>query len=366
MIGVLRTLTHSVLGRGEATITVPAFDGALKPNQALESAQTLFQCDAPMDLATDGTNVYLADGKTISRVDEGRPVVVRTFEWPITALAFMPDRRFAVALDGREVRVYADLSAKEPSATFNHHGMHCVNALAPAGDDNALYASEGSLKSDFEDWTLDLMERGRSGRALRLDIESGNVEVLALGLHYAFGAGSMDGAALISESWRHRLISIARDGTRKTILTHLPVYPSRFSPASGGGWWLTAFTARTQLVEFVLREPQYRKRMLAEIDREYWIAPRLSSSNAFKEPMQGAHLKTMGVVKPWAPPRSYGLVIRLDPEGHPIFSLHSRYDGTNHGVVSAIECGKWLYILAKGPRRVLRMAVDGLAREFSV
>jgi hypothetical protein len=31
--------------------------------------------------------------------------------------------------------------------------------------------------------------------------------------------------------------------------------------------------------------------------------------------MQGAHIKTMGVVKPWAPPRSYGLVIRLDANG---------------------------------------------------
>ena len=30
--------------------------------------------------------------------------------------------------------------------------------------------------------------------------------------------------------------------------------------------------------------------------------------------MQGAQLKKMGIVKPWAPPRSYGLVIRLDDD----------------------------------------------------
>ena len=43
--------------------------------------------------------------------------------------------------------------------------------------------------------------------------------------------------------------------------------------------------------------------------------------------MQGAHLSTMGVLKPWAPPRSYGLVIRLAAACIPLFSLHSRVDG---------------------------------------
>ena len=107
----------------------------------------------------------------------------------------------------------------------------------------------------------------------------------------------------------------------------LPGYPSRMAPAAGGGWWLTCFTLRTQLVEFVLREPAFRRRMLKEIDPRYWIAPALNSGNTFLEPMQGAHLKTMGVVKPWAPPRSYGLVIRLDERGLIRYSLHSRFDG---------------------------------------
>ena len=43
------------------------------------------------------------------------------------------------------------------------------------------------------------------------------------------------------------------------MLDRLPVYPSRLAAAAGGGFWLTAFAARTQLVEFVLREPAYRR-----------------------------------------------------------------------------------------------------------
>ena len=155
------------------------------------------------------------------------------------------------------------------------------------------------------------MERGRSGRVLLLDIASRRVQTIASKLQYAFGACAAGDEFLVSESWRHRLIAIAADGTQRAVFDNLPVYPSRLSTAASGGFWLTAFAARTQLVEFVLRENAYRRRMMAEIDPEYWIAPKLKSGQSFLEPMQGAHIKTMGVIKPWAPPRSYGLVIRL-------------------------------------------------------
>lgn len=364
MFGVLREFAQSFLGRGEATITVPSFDGALKPNQALERAETLLECAAPEELATDGANIYLADGASLARIEGNGVSTIREFDRPITALAGLPGGGVAVALNGREVRVYDDPAAASPHATFAGAGMRSINALASAGS-AALYATDGSATRDADQWVWDLMERGHSGRALRLDLNTKSVNVLAHGLRYAFGAGAVDGSALVSESWRHRLISVAPNGASKVVLANLPVYPSRFSPARGGGWWLTAFIARTQLVEFVLREPAYRKRMMAEVDPEYWIAPRLSTGKSFKEPMQGAHLKTMGVVKPWAPPRSYGLVIRLDASCKPLFSLHSRVDGTNHGIVSAIESGDWLYLVAKGPGRVLRLPTDGLAKEFA-
>jgi hypothetical protein len=75
--------------------------------------------------------------------------------------------------------------------------------------------------------------------------------------------------------------------------------------------------------------------------------------------MQGAHIKTMGVVKPWAPPRSYGLIIRLNGDGRPLYALHSRVDGINHGIVAAVELNGSLYALAKGPGRLLRLPATG-------
>ncbi len=362
MIGAIREFTNRILGRGDAAVTVPSFDGALKPNQALERAETLLTCDAPEDLATDGRSLYLADGQKLLRLHGGAFVEVRAFDQPISALALAPDGALAVALAGREVRVYSRISDERPCAVFAS-GLSAVNALNFAPD-GALIATDGSLTRGVDEWAWDLMELGRTGRVLLLDVATGSMKMLADRLHYAFGVCASGEDALVAESWRHRLIAVARSGSRRVVLPHLPIYPSRLSPASTGGYWLTGFVARTLLVEFVLREPAYRRRMMAEIEPRYWIAPRLRSGESFKEPMQGAHLKTMGVVKPWAPPRSYGLVVRLDPNGAPLYSLHSRVDGMNHGVVSAVEHDGELVMIAKGPGRVLRLPIAPLDKEF--
>ncbi|MBV9560857.1 MAG: hypothetical protein JOY90_10430 [Bradyrhizobium sp.] len=363
MIAAIRDFANRFLGRGEATITVPSFDGALKPNQRLESAQVLLECDAPEALASDGATLYLADGAALKRLEQRTATELRTFERPISALAALPGGRLAVALGGIEVRIYASATASEPEAVFGSGALHAVNALAPALD-GTLIATDGSQTRGVADWAWDLMELGRTGRVLRLDPTSGAVRQLASGLGHAFGAVADGGDVLVSESWRHRLVRVAPDGGRGIVLRHLPVYPSRLAPASGGGFWLTAFLARTQLVEFVLREPGYRRRMMAEIDPAHWVVPRLSSGHTFKEPLQGAHIKTMGVMKPWAPPRSYGLVIRLGADGQPRYSLHSRADGINHGVVAAVEAGGDLVMIAKGPGRVLKVSLADLAEEF--
>jgi hypothetical protein len=364
LIDALRTFADRFFGRGDATITVPSFDGALKPNQILEKAETIGQFDAPEDLATDGKVLYIADGATILRLDAGATTGLKRFDRAITALCCLPGGGMAVALDGRQVQVFAAPSASTATATLSDPSMNAINALSP-GPQGTLIATDGSTARPYGQWVHDLMERGRTGKVLRLDIASGGVTTIASGLHYAFGVCATEDAIFVSESWRHRLIAInAGGGSRRVVLDNLPVYPSRLSPAPSGGFWLTAFTARTQLVEFVLRENAYRRRMMAEIDPAYWIAPKLNSGQSFLEPMQGAHIKTMGVVKPWAPPRSYGLVIRLNPDGMPLYAVHSRVDGVNHGVVAAVELDGSLFAIAKGPGRLLRAPLSMIEEEL--
>jgi len=325
MIAMMRSWSDRFFGRGEAATTVPPFDGALKPNRGLEDAAILMQLDAPDDLATDGSSVFASDGNRIVRVDGGTASEVARFDKVITALACLPGGGMAVALDGKEVRI-AGGQYDGQSWTDVGGPLVSVNAISPTAD-GKLLVTEGSRNQPYENWCHDLMELGKSGRLLELDLASGTGRELARNLSFAYGACQSSNGMWVSESWRHRVDLIG--GSGKTAIDRLPAYPSRITRAANGDLWLTAFTARTQLVEFILREPAYRKRMMAEIEPQYWVAPALTSGNTFLEPMQGAHIKTMGILKPWAPPRSYGLVIRLSPDGLPRYSLHSRVDGKN-------------------------------------
>lgn len=364
MIQALRNFADRFLGRGDATITVPSFDGALKPNQILERAETVASLETPEDLATDGKTLYIANGSTILAYHGGRSTEIKTFDKTVTALCCPPDGGMAVVLEGREVRVFSTPAAAEAIATITDPAMTAVNAIAPGPSGN-LIVTNGSATRPYQQWAHDLMERGRTGSVLSLDIRSARVQTLTSGLEYAFGACAAGNECWISESWRHRVIAISPQSSRRTVLGHLPAYPSRITPASSGGFWLTAFIARTQLVEFVLRESAYRRRMMVEVDPEYWIVPKLKSGQSFLEPMQGAHIKTMGVIKPWAAPRSYGLVIRLNADGVPLYALHSRVDGVNHGIVAAVEADGALFALAKGPGRLLRVPLSEIEQELT-
>jgi hypothetical protein len=358
MIDTLKQWTDRLLGRGDAAITVPVLDGALKSNRLIEDAEVVAEFDAPEDLASDGASLLIADGARVWRFDgAGAPAVAHTLERTISALAGLPGGGLAVALGGSEVRVVGGPHDGRRFDTAGGQRLNAVNALA-ATSSGRLLATDGSLTQPPERWKHDVMELGRTGRLIEFDLAEQTARVRAAGLAYAFGVCAPDGdAAWVCESWRHRVVQIGGAHDGRAVVDALPGYPSRIAPATGGGWWLTCFTLRTQLVEFVLREPAFRKRMLKEIDPRYWIAPALTSGNTYLEPMQGAHLKTMGVVKPWAPPRSYGLVIRLDERGLIRYSLHSRFDGKHHGIVAAIERNGDLYMLCKGRGRLLRLSI---------
>ncbi len=89
--------------------------------------------------------------------------------------------------------------------------------------------------------------------------------------------------------------------------------------------------------------------------------PALASGLSFREPMQGSQLKQMGVLKPYAVTRSYGLMVQCDQQMRPLRSFHSRADGAMHGCVAACERGDDLFVASKGNGRVLRLS--GVARE---
>src|SRR5579862_8984347 len=96
--------------------------------------------------------------------------------------------------------------------------------------------------------------------------------------------------------------------------------------------------------------------MIRDVPEPFWMAPALASFGKFEEPLQGSGLKQMGILKPWAATRSYGLVVRCDSDMQPMFSYHSRADGTIHGVTSVCEDRADLLVAAKGPGVLVRLS----------
>ena len=326
------------VGRGEAAVTIPAMDGALRPHGALDAAAVLLAAPAPDNLALDGASVLFSSGTALWRIAPGGGgEIVAQHGAVIAALATAPGGGLAVATEDGRV-VLPDGPAVE---------IACPTALAFAGA--ALLVAQGSARHPPGAWKRDLMEHGRSGAIWRVPLAGGPPALLADGLAWPYGLLVQGDTVLVSESWRHRVLRLPLSGGKPApVVQDLPGYPARLAPAPGGGAWLAVFAPRSQLIEFVLREPGYRARMMEEVDLDHWIAPALSSGHSFLEPLQGGAVKQMGILKPWAPARSYGLAIRLDDQLEPQESLHSRADGRRHGIASVLQRGGELLAASRG------------------
>ncbi len=86
------------------------------------------------------------------------------------------------------------------------------------------------------------------------------------------------------------------------------------------------------------------------------MAPALRSGQSYLEPVQSGGVRQLGQVTPWAPTRSYGLLVQLDPDFNPTASFHSRADGVRHGVTSAVELGGRVFAASSGAG--LLLAID--------
>ncbi len=191
---------------------------------------------------------------------------------------------------------------------------------------------------------------------LRFSISSGKGTTLALGLQFPYGIVVWKDRVLFTESWAHRLWSMdLQGGDRKMVVKNFAGYPARVQLASKGGLWVAFFAMRTQLVDFVLKETEYREAMVEKVDPRWWVCPTLASHDYFLEPAQSGSIRQLGIRKAWSPPRSYGLVARLNDQLDAVESLHSRVGGHVHGVTGIAEHAGQLHVVSKGHGRVLEV-----------
>ena len=332
-------------GRGAYAPTVPPMDGALRPNTLLEEAAVVARVAAPDNLVQYRGQVMFSSGADIHMLD---PATGSTSNWrrcpaEVTALAVAGDTLAIGLADGSLILSGAtDRTVKTPGP--------CITAIAPGGAGHLIFCI-GSARNPAAEWKRDLLQGGASGSVWALSLADGGLQKLADGLSWPAGAAMAGERLVVVEAWKHRMTQAGA----APLITDLPGYPCRLSPAPDG-WWLSVFAPRNQLIELVLREDDYRTRMMREVDPDHWIAPTLSPAVDFNEPMQGGAIRTHGIIKPWAPTRSYGLLVRLDGRFRPIASYHSRADGRFHGVTSALHWGDRALVASRGGNAILALS----------
>jgi sugar lactone lactonase YvrE len=342
---------------------IPSMDGALSPNDRLDTCNPVGDPIPGADdvvVGHDGS-LYVSGGKQVLRLSgDGyrERSVLASFEANAGGLAVHPDGRLLVCVSGRGL---AAVDGSGRQAWLNQAGdqpLNCLTSVA-ATSDGTIFVSNGSSRNAPEDWSVDLMQKNRLGRLIECESGLSKPTVLLRNLAYPHGlAIAPDGKNLwLTESWSHRLNSVPLQGqgigTMTVVNRNLPGYPARLAPAGAGGYWLSFFALRTHLVEFVLREDDFREEMMRTIEPRHWVVPALASGGDCLEPMQFGSIKALGIQKPWAPPRSYGLVARINEDGDVVESLHSRVGGRHHGITAACETAQGLVIVSKGSGRVL-------------
>jgi hypothetical protein len=349
MIGALKDLRDRVRGAGAYAITVPPMDGVLRPNNDLEQADVLAHLPDPGSICEADGVLWVTSGAELCRVTGAGVETVRSFASPITAMTVGPAGPLVVCADGQAYGLSLD--------GLPETAWRCVTAVCPDGQGGVLVAV-GSLDNSANAWVKDLMERRNSGSVWR--VKDGKATCLAKGLAWPAGLLSDGDGVLVTEASRARLIRIAKGVS--PVLTNLPGYPAGLVRASEGGFFLTVMAPRNQLIEFILRERDFVREMIATTDPAYWIAPSLYPPTSFLEPLQGGALKQLGIMKPWAPSRSIGLVIHLNADFIPTRSHHSRADGRNHGTTACAEWQGALIVASRGNNRLLRLPLTGGAQ----
>ena len=364
-MSLVRDIVERLVFPNRELHVIPVLDGAFAPNSRLDQGRTLGgEIEGPDDFAAgpDGA-LYVSSGKMIVRcAGEGytERAPFAKFKSTVGGLAWSPDGNLLACVSGRGLfALTARGEVRGQLETVEGAPLDCPTAVAVAND-GTIYVTDGSRHNLPERWLLDLMQnRPGSGRLVSCDPHLGNARVRADGLSWPLGVvvSHEQDEVWVSEAWAHRLIAISRAGGKRVLVKNFAGYPARLARGHAGNYWLAFFALRTQLTEFVLRERRFCDEMMERVPPELWIGPSLDGKFNYREPTQIGRIKKLGIEKPWAPARSYGLVTRIGGGGEAVESLHSRVGGQTHGIMTVRRIGPRVIAASKGHNILVELPV---------
>ncbi|MFT3659955.1 MAG: SMP-30/gluconolactonase/LRE family protein [Gordonia sp. (in: high G+C Gram-positive bacteria)] len=336
--------------------SVPPMEAGLRPNLRLDEAREITEpgVHTPGALvATAAGTVAFADGRTVIGVRDAGTAVLARLDGPVTALA--ADGETLIAAVAGSGLVDVSPTGEVSGRCTDRSVAECVTDLAVLPDGTVL-ATVGSTVVGPDEWTRALVAGDRSGRIVRVDGTAAHVA--ADGLAWPSGiAPAADGHVIVALSLDHRLelrAVDALDAAGQPVSANLPVYPGRIS-GDAEGHWVAAPYPRNRITELLLDEPEILADMRETVPAENWFVPRLRPGDLFGEAMQMGQLRVHGVVKSWAPPRSGGVVFRLDRAGRIVESAHARVDSDRHGATGVVAIGDRLIVALAGHGSLLEL-----------
>ena len=335
---------------------IPPMDGGLRANDLLDEAVVLASGpDLDPDcvvIRRDGT-IVVSTGQTICAVTHEGLRVLADVGGPAGTvvehggrLIVSVEERGLVSVD--EAGVVTDLS-QDPSVA------RCVTDMCVSDSD--LLVTVGSSSLGIHEWARGLLVDRSDGLLVRVSSD-GRTDTLASGLSWPSGIAVNNEDVYVSLSRDYaieRRKKGAPDRSGTTLLRNLPAYPGRIRVANGM-LWVAAPYARNRMTEMFTDDADLVKVLLEEIDPVEWPVPRLRLDNPYRDLMQLGQLRVLGVLKPWAPPRSYGLVFVTDLRGLVRGSVHSRVDGRFHGVTGIAVADGTVVMAVRGSRAVVTMS----------
>ncbi len=328
---------------------IPPLEAGLRPNTELDAAPVLatFEDRSPDDVAPWDSGHLVSHGAHVTRVTAGGTTMIATLPGKVTALAATTGGVLA-AVDGHGISHVA-YDGTVTSRWTDDRVRHHVTALAATGDDSA-YVCIGSTSQAA--WEQALVRKADDGQLI--EVAGDTVRVVDEGLAWPSGVLPGGDGLLLSLSQAHRVELRPGSGARsgaKTVLKNLPGYPGRLA-RSGGQVAMVMPYMRNRAVELVLRDEDLRTDML-ELDPDSWLIPRLGVTFEHRIPLQVGQIRVLGEIKPWAPPRTYGLALAFTDKGLVTESVHSRADGSVHGITGITATGRQIALVSNGSGRVV-------------
>jgi hypothetical protein len=204
------SILDRLLGRGGSSVTVPVMDGPFLPNQKLETAEVASALAEADNLTVSRSALYASSGaKLLKSVDGVAFELVEEFPQAISA-AGGSETSLAIGIDGEGLVVRG---GPFDGVSVRGHGddLRCLTAIAWLND-HEIIVCNGSAMARTNEWRRSLMQLDASGSVTKVDLKTGTTARLADGLAWPAGIAAGGSGLFVSESWRHRIVSMPLAG----------------------------------------------------------------------------------------------------------------------------------------------------------